>query len=806
MALAPQLNFSDTYVSENGLKPKFRIEHEVYGNSTHIMWVTIGLASSSTYVQQDLGLLGTAYPSARSAHNVSAWLMSLTGQAESDSIVRILSPTRVPSNLELWTKDLTANTEYVIQGWVKYIGHDGGVQTFKRSVTVATTTSDTFTMGTQAVPIYKGVGSNEYVFANINTQNCSASIIHQQGIADNTIDGSTYAWATGVDLTVRGHIRFASSTTMSDTIQGTTSSNETRQYWRLKIKNLVNNNITYFPSSTTVNTFYQTAFQDPLEISDASFLTSSSFSINASVQEHRCSAATMTIQVATNSSFTAGLIDHTSSQLTIGEYEIDETLTESTALTSSELLNGHTKYCLVTGLAGSTEYFVRAKIISTNVPSTVAYSITRRITTTTVKLAVKTPSKHQVGYFFQGNFTAYRKLEKLDMPEFSPSWKSACMINSVAYLGNVKYKDTDGSIVYKPDRILKSLPLQVDTFTKHNFIDVAVEDGDDIIALEYMGEKLMQFKKNKLYIINVGAEYEYLEATFDGVGVSSPSAVCKLPYGVAFVNQSGCYIYDGQKIINLLQKEDKHIINKKVWSDFISDNSMIGYIQEKNVLLITDSAGSVSAGNCYIFDIDAKCWLYYKGGLPASFKTNFITDTTGKTLFASGLSGHYYYPQIEEGGNDEFTYQTKELDFGDPTSLKKIYVITISYANAGMPDQPILTYSTDSGKTFKHTETGGFQNHNENTGWYNATFKLQSPDLTTYNYPTCNTLILRVSTMNILEGYTNFQLNEINVEFRKLHKRLTASTIDTSTVTTGTTSNPSVSGFDQMAIQGDASD
>lgn len=804
MAIAPQLNFPDTFVSKNGVKPRYRIQQTVYGNATHIMWLTIGLTEDDTFLLDTTGLEGISYPAARSEHSDTNWKNVITGKAQSDSSDVILLSPRVPTNTNNWTKLLSANTEYTIHGWVEHTDHEGNVNLYQRTIGVITTVSDAITYGGGIDPEYKGNGMNEYTLKDIDTKNCSAKIIHEQHILGSGIDATSYEWANAVEENLRGHIRYDGATTLVETRQGTTSSNEARQYWRLKIKNLVTDEVVIFPSNTTTYDFYQTAFVNPVSINTARMVTVDSFAIYCDVQESRCSDAHVTFQVATNAAFTANLIDHTSANLLVGEPQGN--IVEATVLSGAELLNGERRFCEGSNLTSATTYYVRAKMWSTNVPLSIVYSETRVFTTTASNLAVKTPAKHQVGYFFQGNFTAYKKLSKIDMPEFSPSWKSACVINGVAYLGNVKYIDTDGSTVRKPDRILKSLPFQVDTFTKYNYIDVAVEDGDDIIALNYIGEKLLQFKKNKLYVINVGSEYEYLEATYDGVGVSSTSAVCKLPYGVAFTNRSGCYIYDGNKIINLLQKEDRHVINKKVWYDFISDFSMISYIQEKNILLVTDSSGSASSGNCYIFDIDAKGWIYYKAGLPASYKTNFITDTTGRSLFASGLSGHYYYPQIDEGGNDEFAYQTGELDFGDPTSLKKIYSITVSYANAGMSNQPILTYSTDSGKTFHQTERGSFRNHNVNTGWYDASFKLQSPSTVTYNYPTCHTLILKVSTMNIAEGYTNFQLNEINVEFRKIHKRLTASTLDTSTIITGTTGNPLVSDADKTSVTGPVAD
>ena len=41
-----------------------------------------------------------------------------------------------------------------------------------------------------------------------------------------------------------------------------------------------------------------------------------------------------------------------------------------------------------------------------------------------------------------------------------------------------------------------------------------------ITALEYYKDKLLQFKKRKVFVINTSGEYEFLEDTFDNVGVA----------------------------------------------------------------------------------------------------------------------------------------------------------------------------------------------------------------------------------------------------------------------------------------------
>ena len=101
----------------------------------------------------------------------------------------------------------------------------------------------------------------------------------------------------------------------------------------------------------------------------------------------------------------------------------------------------------------------------------------------------------------------------------------------------------------------KSVPNQFDVFADYNKIEAAVADGESITALAEFADKILQFKQNTLYIINVSGSVEILESTNRHKGVASPAAVCKTDYGVAWANEHGCYLYDGKTIIDLLEKK-----------------------------------------------------------------------------------------------------------------------------------------------------------------------------------------------------------------------------------------------------------
>ena len=104
--------------------------------------------------------------------------------------------------------------------------------------------------------------------------------------------------------------------------------------------------------------------------------------------------------------------------------------------------------------------------------------------------------------------------QNLNKNQLTCDYKTAVVANNRLYVGNIKQ---NGEIF--PDRMIKYPIGKYNILPKDNFIDVAINDGDEITALEYYKDKLLQFKKRKVFVINISGDYEFLEDTFNIVGV-----------------------------------------------------------------------------------------------------------------------------------------------------------------------------------------------------------------------------------------------------------------------------------------------
>ena len=262
-------------------------------------------------------------------------------------------------------------------------------------------------------------------------------------------------------------------------------------------------------------------------------------------------------------------------------------------------------------------------------------------------------------------------------------FKSAIVANRRAWIAAPSMQDELGNTVTLGDTMIKSNVNQFDSFTLDNRVDVAIRDGEDIIAIAEFGDRILQFKHQTLYIINIAQDFEFLEGTYKYKGILSPAAQCKTDYGIAWINKSGCFLYDGKQIRNLLEKNGIDVIKDSVWSDFITAESMIGYSPNEKQLVILKRfvhSGDDIVNDVFVFNLVIGSWTRGTNKWPgASNKSNFLTDWNGNLVLADAPGS------IKEWGSDsshteqEIDIATRDIDLGKPANRKKVYKIYITY-------------------------------------------------------------------------------------------------------------------------------
>lgn len=269
------------------------------------------------------------------------------------------------------------------------------------------------------------------------------------------------------------------------------------------------------------------------------------------------------------------------------------------------------------------------------------------------------------------------------------------------------------------DRMVKSPVNAFDTFPLDNFVDVSINDGDEIIHLEGFSDRILQYKEKILYIINVSQDFEFLESQHPHLGIKNHHQVCKTPYGIAWINDKGVHFYDGRGIKNLIDNKispgsvisNKHskIINSSYnqalfddegvltdsdgnnvfhkylgWAAFMNSdfenvqnlsgnferNSLpsIGYDATSDKLIILRNLGSQGANQSttwvYAYNFKKNAWtchpFAYHNNIFEQNKTNFINNKKGELILYS--SRESIDTNTTNNTNDRNTQSNTALD------------------------------------------------------------------------------------------------------------------------------------------------
>tara|TARA_Y100001963_G_scaffold159550_1_gene263720 strand:- start:1390 stop:4140 length:2751 start_codon:yes stop_codon:yes gene_type:complete len=374
------------------------------------------------------------------------------------------------------------------------------------------------------------------------------------------------------------------------------------------------------------------------------------------------------------------------------------------------------------------------------------------------------------------------------------------------YIGNVTYDNAN----YE-DLILQSNVNQFDTFPFSNRLETTRLDGSEIIKLEEYADRLLQFKTDRLDIINIAGEVDILEESYPFKGVTGQGAVCKTDYGIAWVNEYGCYLFDGSQILNLLERQNFRLIDAKEWKDFIrfgkdtTDHGIdmtdidvspiIGYIPKDRRLIIANADALTTMSDItnndtteyYIYNLITQSWAKSMPGYTGlrsgsnnirAYCSNFINDKDGNLMVALGKTNAYgrgdgelklFKDKNEQTvASREFKFYTKAYDFGMPGVNKKIHKVYFHYKGQGHR-VTIKMYSDLSGTT-NETHTFAATNGSQDTTPLSdtsdgAVYQPKTEGFKIYNNTAKN--VVRVWFSFEASGLTqNFELYDINVVYR----------------------------------------
>ena len=177
------------------------------------------------------------------------------------------------------------------------------------------------------------------------------------------------------------------------------------------------------------------------------------------------------------------------------------------------------------------------------------YSSTWAGTSDNVDLPLTGTKITRLGPTTYSNINGYAFDEPIDC-----SYKTAVVVDGITYAGNILQNGNK-----YPDRVIKCAIVRdgiaSDVFPESNFLDVTPNDGDEIVKLETFQDKVLVFKRQTLFVVNYSADIgDYLDATFPFMGIRNRGHSFPTAHGIAFMNDLGVHLYNGETVLNLTGK------------------------------------------------------------------------------------------------------------------------------------------------------------------------------------------------------------------------------------------------------------
>ena len=271
--------------------------------------------------------------------------------------------------------------------------------------------------------------------------------------------------------------------------------------------------------------------------------------------------------------------------------------------------------------------------------------------------------------------------EEITFQNVAYGYKTATVFNQRAFVGNVRYKDTDGNVKIMGDRIQYTPVRKYDTFPQSYFLEIGANDGDEIIKIIEFNDKLFVYKTKKLFIIDASAanpgQYNLI-GEFENRGIGNPNAVVKSDLGLVWANKDGLFGYfDGIATLSKAIDDDD-------WSDSINLAGVaLGYIPKKNQIFINNNTSEPTNPEGYIYDLNTSSFINIDdSSVMVSQRTSNLIQFDDSLCVMRHNTG-----QLLKFDTDVavqvINMSTKEFDFDSPTQDKKIYSIYVTYKYGG---------------------------------------------------------------------------------------------------------------------------
>lgn len=281
--------------------------------------------------------------------------------------------------------------------------------------------------------------------------------------------------------------------------------------------------------------------------------------------------------------------------------------------------------------------------------------------------------------------TGHSPLEKtIDIGDVGDGWKASVVLNRQVYLIGVNAKYKDGEQIRQGDTILVSEPNKPDIFLRGNVLEATTGDGDSLVGGLGFADRIFEFKRNSMKIINV-AQDAFIEGETIQQGIDDVDKYVLTDYGVIWINPNGLFLHNGKQYIELFKKNIEGKLEPFIdlaWfnTEVYGAGCGIAYNRHQQQIIVS---GYASGDEMIIYDL-ASGTVCYGVGTITLLSSNFVEDVAGNSLFLvdSGANVLLYKFDFDETAYSNGKYWSKNYDLGGKGVKKYIYDVKIEYRNS----------------------------------------------------------------------------------------------------------------------------
>lgn len=283
--------------------------------------------------------------------------------------------------------------------------------------------------------------------------------------------------------------------------------------------------------------------------------------------------------------------------------------------------------------------------------------------------------------------------------------KDVCQFQNYLFFANVTFNGT-----VERSRIVWCNIKDDLSWSALSFIDISRNDGQQIMRLQALGDRLVIFKERSIYNLFFTGDADIpftVQESDSNVGCVAQHSIQEIENGLAFLSHDGLYYYDANNSYKISLQIQSTLLDYNL-TRFNQCRSMVQKNKNRYFLSIP-SNGQTNNDTVVVWDWQLNAFSLYSG-IAANSMTTVYVGAIDERIYFGDYSGFVYRMDI---GTDDYPlnvqtainayYYTNWKNYDDIVDEKAVPNIVIYYQSNNAIMTLVYSYDFESGDTYSQT-------------------------------------------------------------------------------------------------------